>query len=76
MNQKFICIKDFEVPRYDDDGFFLENEYFSVAAGTEWWLSCESMIGGEIRLKNSNGWIEIDLQKFKECFKEVQNETN
>lgn len=71
MNQKFICIKDFEVPRYDDDGFFLENKYFSVTMGTEWWLSGESMIGGDIRLENSNGWIEIDLQTLNECFKEA-----
>ena len=58
---KAICINGFAIEMCDDDGFTLENEYFTVEDNSIWNIETDKyrFIGGEIRLTNSDGeWLE------------------
>lgn len=67
---KYICIKEFFVPKYDGDGFD-SGEYMTIEKGSMW-LSDDTVdyIGGEIHLDNlGNGdWIEISFDTLHEYF--------
>lgn len=68
----YQCIKNFSVPRCDDDGFMLENEEMIIEAGSLWDISHDEdyrLIDGDIRLESyKDTWIEINVDTFNECF--------
>ncbi len=72
----YKCKESFLVPKCDDNGFTIENEYKEVKEGSIWlfdrdpWRVC----GGEIRLTNEDGdfeWLEISEESFKWYFESV-----
>lgn len=72
---KVICIEEFEVSKYDDNGFVLENEYMNIEEGSIWEVSDSDVryIDGEVRLTKCNEtdahvWIEIPKEWFEEYF--------
>ena len=71
--KQVICIKELELNKYDDNGYSTD-EYFVVHQGTVFNWDEENthrIIGGEIYLENSERFIEISKETFKEYFKEV-----
>lgn len=74
MIKKYICIRDFFIDKYDDDGFVLDGEYFSVYKDSIWTINEEKikLIGGETLLENEElGWIEISKESLKDNLKEI-----
>ena len=39
----FKCIKEFEVEKCDDNGFSIENEYFTVEENSIWGTDCSEI---------------------------------
>ena len=69
---KAICINGFAVEMCDDNGFTLENKYFTVEDNSIWNIETDKyrFIGGEIRLTNSDGeWLELSKDHFESDFK-------
>lgn len=69
---KAICINGFAVEKCDDNGFTIENEYFTVEDNSIWNIETDKyrFIGGEIRLTNSDGeWLELSKDHFESDFK-------
>ena len=71
----YKCIKSFDVPQCNDDGFTLENQDSFIKVGSIWNFQEEKeyrFIGGEVRLEHENGtWIEITKEDLNLCFSEV-----
>lgn len=68
----YECVVDFELEKYDEDGFWTE-EYVTIRKGSQWEIDSESdIIGGEIHLDNVDGtqWIEISKETLNRYFKE------
>lgn len=66
----FILDKPYSVEEYDADGFSTDR-YIDIEPGTEWEITDESYIGGEIHLEGLSdmcGWLEISKETFKEYF--------
>jgi len=78
---KVICTKAFLIDKCDDDGFTIENKYFTVDKGQIWTIDNEkrnNFIGREIRLtRNSKGctWIEISKERFEKYFEIIKEES-
>ncbi|WP_244833388.1 hypothetical protein [Clostridium sp. BJN0001] len=71
---KAKCIKGFALEKCDDNGFTIENEYFTVEDNSIWNIENneDRFIGGEIRLTNDNGeWLEISKETLKEHFEKM-----
>ncbi|MDU6037798.1 MAG: hypothetical protein E6Y83_05595 [Clostridium butyricum] len=69
----YKCIKGFNIPLCDDNGFTIENEYTDVEEGLIWNVPEDKdyrFIGGEVRLESYEGWIEITKEDLKEHFEE------
>lgn len=72
---KVICIEEFEVSKYDDNGLALDNEYMIIEEGSRWEVSDSDVryIDGEVRLTkydetDTHTWIEIPKEWFEEYF--------
>lgn len=64
----YKCVKDFEVPKYDEDGFPIECEYIDIPINSEWYLQEYTSLS-DIRLENDEiGWLEITNETFNEYF--------
>ncbi len=69
---KYVCVKEFTIPKIDDDGFEIENMNMICPRGMMLEKSEEKwrLAGGpnSIRLENDKMWIEIEKERFEECF--------
>ena len=66
----FVLDKPYSVEEYDADGFSTDR-YIDIKPGTEWEITDESYIGGEIHLDGLSdmcGWLEISKETLKEYF--------
>ena len=66
----FVLDKPYSVEEYDCNGF-PTSRYLDIACGTEWEITDDSYIGGEIHLDGlSDGcvWLEIPAEEFREYF--------
>ncbi|KFX55811.1 hypothetical protein FDC50_15025 [Clostridium botulinum] len=74
--KEYVCIKGFNVPLCDDNGFDIENEYTDVEVGTVWYVPEDEeyrLVGGEVRLEhNVFGWIEITNEHLNEYFEPMR----
>lgn len=76
---KYRCIKELWIPKCDDNGAEIPNEYGCVETGSEWQQDTQTSIcGSEIHLDKISGqtsleWIEISLETLAEAF-EVMDE--
>lgn len=77
-NIKAICIKGFLIEKCDEDGCFIENQYYSINKGEIWTIDNENkIIDGEVRLsRNAKGcaWMEMSEEHFKENFEIIEEE--
>jgi|GEM_PF-5522414 len=66
----FVCEIPFEIEKYSEIGFPTE-EYIKIEAGTEWEMTDEDYIGGDVHLNGltDNYWLEIDYDTFRKHFK-------
>lgn len=68
----YVCTKQLSLATYDDEGFVIENEYYTVEVGEVFEKSeCPyRMIGGSdtVRLESATRWIEITEDTFKKHF--------
>lgn len=74
--KEFECVKELSLPKCDEEGFAIENEYGYVTVGSKWQLdNSHSIIGGEVHLEGLDnvefGWIEITKEELEEYFKAV-----
>lgn len=71
----YRCIKGFNIPLCDDDGFDIENEYKDIEVGSVWNIPEDEdyrFIGGEVRLEHDVfGWLEISKEDLEEYFEIV-----
>lgn len=72
--KEYECIKELALPKCDDDGFTIENEYGYVTVGSKWQRDNSfSVIGGEVHLESliddEFGWIEITEDDLFNYFK-------
>lgn len=66
----FVLDKPYSVEEYDADGFST-GRYMDIESGTEWQVTDEMYIGGEIHLdglSDACGWLEISKEVFREYF--------
>ena len=66
----FVLDKPYSVEEYDCNGF-PTGKYLDIACRTEWEITDDSYIGGEIHLDGLSdgcGWLEISKDDFKEYF--------
>ena len=66
----FVLDKPFSVEEYDFNGFPTSG-YLDIACGTEWEITDDCYIGGEIHLdglSDGYGWLEISIEEFREYF--------
>ena len=67
----FVLDKPYYVEEYDADGFST-GRYMDIKSGTEWQITDESFIGGEVHLEGLSdeccGWLEISREVFEEYF--------
>ena len=66
----FVLDKPYYVEEYDEDGFST-GRYMDIESGTEWQITDEMYIGGEIHLdglSDTCGWLEISKEVFREYF--------
>ena len=72
--KEYICIKELFLERYDDDGFFCENEYIYINVGEVFQRSEEPfrVVGDKdsIRLDSDTKWLEINEEKLNKHFRE------
>lgn len=69
----FECIKDFQIDKYDENGFST-SDYITIRSGSKWQIDeTEDIIGGEIHLDDIDGsqWIEVSKETLREYFKEI-----
>ena len=69
----YKCKKELCVQKYDEDGFLIENEFFTVQKDSIWEQDVHQMlIGGKehVHLDNvkNTQWIEITFDILEECF--------
>lgn len=75
---RYKCIKEMCLPRCDDDGFEIPNEYGFVPVGSIWEKDDKvSIIGGDVHLDPLNdspdfGWIEISFENLEENFVPIE----
>lgn len=75
---RYKCVKEMCLPKYDDNGFEIPNEYGFVEVGSEWQQATgTSVCGGEIHLDRVSGmrypeWIEISRETLVESFEEME----
>lgn len=71
---RYKCIKEMWLPKCDDDGFEIPNDFGLVTVGSIWERDDrKSFIGGDVHLDSLNvdselGWIEISFERLKENF--------
>ena len=66
----FVLNKPYYVEEYDCN-CFPTSRYLDIACGTEWEITDDSYIGGEIHLDGLSdgcGWLEIPKEEFREYF--------
>lgn len=68
-NHYFVLDKPYYIERYDEDGF-PTNEYIDLKVNSEWEITDDDYIGGEIHLDGLTHdlWIEISEETFMEYF--------
>ena len=71
---KYKCVKEMCLPKFDEDGFVIPNEYGFVTVGSTWERDdYVNIIGCDVHLESLDnvsdfGWIEITLDDLKENF--------
>lgn len=68
--KEYKCIKEFAVPKYDQDEELIEGENFTIPVDSIWELQDHAYMS-EIRLEGNFGWLEISLENLKENFVEI-----
>ena len=66
----FVLDKPYCVEEYDEHGFSTDR-WIDIEPGTEWEITDECCIGGEIHLDGLSdkcGWLEITEEHFREYF--------
>lgn len=66
----FVLDKPYSVEEYDADGFST-GRYMDIKPGTEWEITDDSYLSGEIHLEGLSdgcGWLEISKETLKEYF--------
>ncbi len=68
-NHYFVLESDYEIEIYDENGISTDT-YATIFKGTEWQVSDNNYIGGEIHLDglSTSGWIEITEKTFRSMF--------
>ena len=83
MIKRYRCIKSYQVNKYDDDGFDMEEPYY-INEGDIYELDTENthrIAGGDLHLdlvedhngnKDVGGWLETFQEDLEEYFEEVK----
>lgn len=73
MNPKrYRCIKAFDIAQADDDGAIIENApTIHVPVGKEYELTQRWLNLDVYLIADDGGWLDLDWETFKACFKEV-----
>lgn len=66
----YKCIKELRLPKYDEDEYLIEGEFYTVPVDSEWELQEHSSMS-DVRLESNLGWIEIALEDLKSHFIEI-----
>ncbi len=75
---KYKCAKEICLPKCDDNGLEILNEYGIVKVGSIWERDDRTnFIGGDVHLDSMDddsdfGWIEISFEHLKENFAPVE----
>lgn len=75
MLRQVICVNEFSLMKYDDDGYAAD-DYINIPKGTIFnWDDTNShrIIGGEVYLENNEQYIEVSYDTLKRNFKEVKD---
>lgn len=74
----YKCKKPLTVSKYDDNGFFIENDVINIKVGTIFEVSeTENLFIAAkpaIRLENSSCWIEVYPETLELYFEKILNE--
>lgn len=75
MPRQVICINDFIVTKYDDNGFATNTDICIPKGTTFIWdeFNRHRTIGGDVYLINNKYYIEVSYDTFKKNFKEVRD---
>lgn len=66
----FVLDEQYYVEECDADGFST-GRYMDIESGTEWEITDDSYVGGEIHLDGLSdkcGWLEIPKEEFRQNF--------
>lgn len=65
----FVLDTAYSCEKYDDNGFLTE-EWMDFEAGSEWEITDDSYIGGDIHLDGLSlpAWIEMPEENFRKLF--------
>lgn len=68
----YECMKDFELEKYDKDGFPTD-EYMAIKKGSKWKRDDSTNIIGGVHLESISGsqWIEISKKTLNGYFRET-----
>lgn len=69
----YMCVKEFVVPKYDDDGF-TTNDYIAIEKDSVWELNDDTRhIGGDHHLDKNETleWVEISNETLESYFVEL-----
>lgn len=69
--EKYICITELQLPKYDENEEVIEGEFSVVQEGSIWTSQGNSSLA-DIRLVNNESWIEITEEHFAHYFKSMQ----
>lgn len=75
MSKQYVCVEDFTISVYDDDGFLIENEYSEIEKGSVWKVTNNNVIGGYIHLQDLERpwhWLELTKEHFEKFFREEE----
>lgn len=70
---KYKLIKPITLPKIDEDGYEIDNEFCTAPEDSEWVI--KNNRDYEVYLENHLGdWLGMSKEKFKEYFKEVEKD--
>lgn len=77
---RYKCIKEICLPKHDDDGFEIQNEYVFITVGSIWERDdSKSIVGGPVHLDSVDDgsylWLEMSFEDLEENFSMIGMES-
>lgn len=70
MAERFKCTEQLSLELRDEDGMWIENEYFIVSVG-EVWEKCDLATMSDVRLEKDRSWIEVCDETLESHFVQI-----